>query len=279
MMRLIKILFGATPAKSQTAGRSDEAERLWKVIKGMAQPTLLMIEAEGPAFSKLGGAPELPAGSAWPVAHGAPRAFVGQFDLAEIRAAGGLDWLVGEGRLYAFNESDGFGAADDTLLLYSPEPPGPAVAFPGTLSRNLRFGERRVEFRRMTSLPSLEWLGVEATAPQISGPELDEIGDLPERAYAEEPQHRIGGYPAEIQDEQMQVSCEYLARGLEHDYREPVTDDIRGASKDWRLLLQIDSDPKLKMNWGDGGRLYVLIREQDARAGDFSKTVSLWQTY
>jgi hypothetical protein len=37
---------------------------------------------------------------------------------------------------------------------------------------------------------------------------------------------------------------------------------IRGASK-WRLLWQVASDDELEMNWGDGGRLFILIRDED----------------
>ena len=45
------------------------------------------------------------------------------------------------------------------------------------------------------------------------------------------------------------------------------------------MLLQIDSDSDLKMNVGDGGRLYVVIREWGARRAEFSRTNSLWQAY
>jgi uncharacterized protein YwqG len=76
----------------------------------------------------------------------------------------------------------------------------------------------------------------------------------------------------------MGLECEYLARGLQPEYRDPPPNILR-ASKTWRLLLQIDSDPALKMNWGDAGRLYVFIRQKHAEAGDFSKTVTLSQSH
>lgn len=135
-------------------------------------------------------------------------------------------------------------------------------------------------FERHSSLPSLDWLGVDLGEAGLDDGELDELAGLPDEPFGDEVQHRIGGYPSEIQDEQMGVACELIRRGLPpaHDGTE-ITPAILRASRAWQLLLQIDSDPALKMNWGDGGRLYVFVREQDATAGDFSKTVTLSQTY
>lgn len=75
----------------------------------------------------------------------------------------------------------------------------------------------------------------------------------------------------------MHVECERMRRGLPEGAE--VTDAILRAARQWRLLLQVDSDDALKMNWGDGGRLYVFVREADARKADFSKTVTLTQCY
>jgi uncharacterized protein YwqG len=128
---------------------------------------------------------------------------------------------------------------------------------------------------RFTSLPSEDWLDKE----WISGVGGTDWPVLKDCDFGDEIEHRIGGYPSEIQGGQMALECEYLHRGLTRDYREPVPDDIRQASWQWRLLLQIDSDPALNMNWWDAGRLYVFVRARDAKRGDFSKTVTVTQTH
>jgi uncharacterized protein YwqG len=128
---------------------------------------------------------------------------------------------------------------------------------------------------RFTSFPSTDWLGSD-WSDDIDWPTwpLSKDGD-----FGDEIEHRIGGFPSEIQGGQMGVECEYLWRGKTLDYREDVPDTIRLASRQWRLLFQIDSDPALGMNWWDAGRLYVFVRARDAKRCDFSKTVTITQTH
>lgn len=229
-------------------------------------------------FSKLGGEPDLPQGAAWPYIGGRPLAFLVQLDLVEVRAAGGPGWLPETGRLWAFNDKEGYGGRDHLRVLFaSTDPPIARRPFPVELQKRHRYGERPVDFHRMTSIPSLDWLGVDVEEIDVVGRDLDELADAPGADFGNEPQHRIGGYPAEIQDERMAITAELLARGL--DRAAEITPAIERAAREWRLLLQIDSDPALGMNFGDAGRLYVFIKEKHARAGDFSKTVSNWQTY
>jgi uncharacterized protein YwqG len=45
----------------------------------------------------------------------------------------------------------------------------------------------------------------------------------------------------------------------------------QAAGEPCPLLLQLDTDDDAGMMWCDVGSLYFWIREQDARAGDFSK--------
>lgn len=247
-------------------------------IGRLVRPTLLLAPASGPGLSKLGGDPELPAGLAWPQGHKRPRTFLAQIDLAALAQLSQIDWLPQEGRLYAFYDPDAHGCADVVRILSSVEPPGlPVPAPPGV---KWTFPERRVAFTALRSAPSLDWLGLDASEIELDEDEFGRLERFADAPPLDETQHRIGGYPNEIQPERMWLSCEHLARGLpEPSWDEDIPAAVERAAKEWRLLLQIDSDPALKMDFGDGGRLYVFIRERHARRGDFNKTVALWQTY
>ncbi|HET6971805.1 MAG TPA: DUF1963 domain-containing protein [Phenylobacterium sp.] len=83
--------------------------------------------------------------------------------------------------------------------------------------------------------------------------------------------HQLFGYPDELQDHQLQRECEEFAR---FDGEEVGSS---GAAGDWRLVLQLDSDARLGMTFGDGGRLFVFLREADARRGEFGRAVTVWQ--
>lgn len=268
--------FGAEPAPTQPP--SVEFGVLAARIKRLIRPTLLLVPTAQPGFSKLGGDPELPVDMAWPEARERPGAFLAQIDFAALAPQSKIDWLPRDGRLYAFYFPDGHGLADVVRVVHTVEQPGPPAPAPSRAWR--KFPERRVAFTALRSAPSLDWLGLDASEVAADEDEFESLEKIADAPPSDEVQHRIGGYPNEIQPERMWLSCEHLARGLpEPRWGEDIPPAVERAAKEWRLLMQIDSDPALKMNFGDGGRLYVFIRERHARRADFSKTVTVWQTY
>jgi uncharacterized protein YwqG len=257
---------------------TGEADRLRARMMRLARTTLLLVPTNAPGVSKLGGDPELPVGAEWPRNANGALAFVAQLDLAEIRDAGGHDWLPEAGVLHAFNDEQRYGFPDHVRVLFSA---GCALAprvHPSDLAPRLQYAERRVGFVPLRSFPSLDWLGLDPAELDIDDDELDRLADAPGEPFGDEVQHRIGGYPSDLQSSRMALECEHVARGLPAPVEgQEVPPAIERASKSWRLLLQVDSDPALGMSWG-GGRLYVFVREAHARAGNFSKTVALSQT-
>lgn len=64
----------------------------------------------------------------------------------------------------------------------------------------------------------------------------------------------MGGYPNQVQYSKLMS-----------------TDD------DWQLLMQLDSEDEAGMMWGDVGKIYFTIREQDLKSLSFDKTWMSWQ--
>lgn len=266
------------PERSRIARVKAQAAlaSLWARQRRMMKPTLLLTPASVPGFSKIGGAPDLPAEVAWPVGERGLRVFVAQIDLAAFQMHSVFDWLPSEGRLWFFFDPEKNGFADSVCVVASKLPPTPQASRE-RVNNGSCFAERRIAFMRFNSVPSADWLDVDQRVFAAAGDV--EMRSFEDCDLGDEIQHRIGGYPEEIQGGAMAIDCEYMRRGQTRNYGEEVPEAILRASKAWRLLLQVDSDPAIGMNWWDGGRLYVFVREKDAARADFSKTVTITQTH
>ena len=58
-----------------------------------------------------------------------------------------------------------------------------------------------------------------------------------------------------------------------------VLDRLLPGSSDWLLLFQLGSSEESEMMWGDGGKLYFWIREQDLSALRFDNVWMVLQCY
>jgi uncharacterized protein YwqG len=90
------------------------------------------------------------------------------------------------------------------------------------------------------------------------------------------------GHPDPIQND-MQLDCQLAFHGLytgnASGYEDPRRAELEKGAEDWQLLLQIDSDDKARMIWGDAGRLYFWIRKQDLEKRAFENVWMILQCY
>ena len=96
--------------------------------------------------------------------------------------------------------------------------------------------------------------------------------------------HQLLGNPHEIQGD-MKLECQavsngiYMGGALSHTDLEKL-ESLKPGAKDWRLLLQLASDEDAAdWMWGDCGKLYYWIKDDDLRAADFSKVWGVLQCY
>lgn len=242
------------PFRQPSAKIAAKRRQVRALIESLETPMLRLAPAAQPGFSKLGGEPEMPPELAWPTGRGGPLAFVAQLDLAEARVAGGPDWLPQAGALFFFfdDQLDVIdGRVGEMTVLFAPGPGAQAGPPPPGLRPERRFRERRVALTPEVSRPTIWWLGLQSAL-------LPTVEDLHQPCR---PDHRVGGYPAELQWECLPARCETGGRGFEPGRTE------------WRLLLQIDAVDDLARVAVHDARIYVLIREADARIGNFSNTV------
>lgn len=330
------------------------AEFAAKAKPGVRLETFLQPEGDGFSLggTRIGGRPDLPAGTAWPlrppypstaapagatagipadelrkayaeaykdrpgvpqpdvealiaenadraaaVAEARPLSLVAQVNLAQIQGTNPLDPdIPATGRLlffydaqqqpWGFRRGDAVGwkllydttAPESLLRVAPPVVPGPAhtaSGFPALRCRG-RAALSPVPEDEVT-LPRLQPSDPEHAA--LAGWYEDVNDTLLDRA--DFGAHQVGGHPDQIQGG-MQLECQLVSNGIDRGGDIPgdpaeIARLSKGAS-DWLLLMQIDSDDRNGMMWGDSGMLYVWIRRDDLRARQFDRAWVILQS-
>lgn len=272
----IEVEASAFRSRLVAAGLGEFADAL----VGLARPGIQLVpDLAAPGHhraSRLGGVPDLPSSVAWPRKAGVPLSFIAQVDLADVAPHDADGPLPRDGLLSFFyeaitQEAWGFDPADrgSAAVLYTGA--GTEVQRrepPADLAPEGVFAAVGLQPRGELTFAPWESSDVE---------QLDLSADHGS-AYAEllgdydGVIHRLLGHPIPVQND-MQRECQLVTHGL---FRgdpsgQPGPDDPAGATE-WRLLLQVDSQDEAGMMWGDVGRIYYWIRQQDLVARRWEST-------
>ena len=232
-----------------------------------------------PGVSKIGGHPDLPAGTTWPTFKGRPQSFLAQIRLADVSTHDVSGLLPRRGMLWFFYDADQetFGENPQdrggwSILFNVGQPTSlkrqsaPATLPPTSLFRacSLSFGsELTLALQPELELPNFDWSDKEQQAYEQVLEILRRPADLAL------PRHRMLGYPDTIQDD-MRLQCQLISNGIT-DIDDPRVAELQAGASDWLLLLQIDSDTSARMHWSNNGMLYYWIKQDDLQARRFEQ--------
>lgn len=80
----------------------------------------------------------------------------------------------------------------------------------------------------------------------------------------------------------MELECELVSHGIScggpEGYKEGHAKGLGKNVERWNLLMQIDSNEEIGMMWGDCGRLYLWITDEDLAKRRFEKTWVILQS-
>ena len=230
-----------------------------------------------------------------------PLNFLGQINFAEVWATGAADEDFPQtGVLSVFydlvEQPWGYDPADAAALqlIYSPEPAALARREAPQILKDLpehwQLSPVACTLNTCcTPLPmeTAQWDSLGLTLTDQQGDRfvewwLDEAENGASNEGEDSGCHRIGGWPTPVQGD-MQTECALVAAGhycgSGDAYTRPALQEVRDTATQWLLLMQIGTDEKAGMGWGDDGQLYLWIRRDDLRAQRFDQARLVLQCY
>ena len=223
--------------------------------------------------TKIGGRPDVPPNFEWPGWKSHSLSFIAQINLGEVSKYDLDKLLPSSGILYFFYDANqgtwGFDPKDicswkviyyngDTSILKR-------VDFPGDLYEDGIYTACDVGISCENSFPAWESCYIDDL--KLNKKETNAYFKFCDQKYGNDLViNKLLGHPDQIQRD-MQPECQLVSNGLycgdSSGYNNPKAEELIKDAKDWRLLLQVDSDTHCKMMWGDMGRLYFWIKEED----------------
>lgn len=275
--------------------RQNKASRIWNMVETKLKPAVYMnlqpANEEDVAIgqSKIGGLPDLPKTMEWFNYKEEPMSFLAQINLNELAAFDLNDALPKEGILYFFYD------ATQQAHGLSPEDEGASKVFffkgdmadlqrkekPHNLDPDAFFDNCSIEFVYKINMPNYESdllydIDLDDDEFQIYS-EIDAL--INDYEYI----NKILGH-ADIIESGMELDCELVRNGLfcgdASGLKSPKAKALKRHIGAWHLLLQLDSnDETANMLWGEAGRLFFWIREEDLKQQNFEKAWAILQSY
>lgn len=251
--------------------------------------------------TKLGGIPDLPNEMRWfrnPKSN-IPYTFVGQMNLEEIKSFDSNNFLPNHGMLYFFFNMHSWDEGkvifqENIQNFYQPEIPvelyPPKKTFFQKLFNLTPQGfvlkECAVEIFQDYRVPPWDSLKVLKI--------LKEVGITSSIFKANLYSHEDIYEKALLEDENEALISKHLMlghyEGVQHSYVELGLSQISTKEKElsieeidnaleWKLLFQIDSDSNLDISWGDWGRIYFFIKQEDLKNRNFENVKTYGDTH
>jgi uncharacterized protein YwqG len=230
--------------------------------------------------SRIGGNPDLPKSVKWPFYDNQPLSFICQINLQECNHLDKESMLPDTGILYFFYDAEnqpwGYNIEnkngwkviyiDDTSSLERKTPPD-------NLKLYNVFNPCKLRFTNEVTLPPFDSIFFDNLT--LTKEERMKLHKFLYQIIDEEDQvnHRLIGYPEAIEGDMM-MACQLVSNGLDYDnldkYDQSTLEEHKRKVCDWTLLIQIDSDElNAGMAWGNFGRLYFWIKEEDLQKKNF----------
>lgn len=231
--------------------------------------------------SKLGGTPDLPKNINWFNFNDKPMSFIAQINLSEASDFDIENKLPKTGILYFFYDAEqetwGFDPKDrncSKVYYYKGDITElERKSIPENLDEYSIFKACKLSFSTSINLPNFQSSVMDSI--QFTEEEEEAFDELIEEIDEDDEINKLLGHSDNIQGG-MELDCELVTNDLYcgdgTGYRNPKAKLLKNNIDLWHLLLQVDSNDKANMMWGDLGRLYFWIRENDLKAENFENS-------